>query len=134
MSVSIKPDSVINQFLIARTNVTKYDQDRVTPIGVFTPGNTVGQVFSYVTNPSFMWEFQDGNGKTYYTKHSPGFYETPRTAQVAIIKAEAQQEQQIKDEKGAIVYYLDKYGKPIILTVSALVIISALIRKDWKNS
>jgi hypothetical protein len=133
VSISIKPDSVIDQYLVAKTNVTKYAQDRVSPIGVFTPGQTVGKVFSYVTSPSFMWEFQDKNGKTYYTKHAPGFYETPKSAQVAIIKAEAEQEQIIKDEKGEFAYYASKYGIPVLATAVVLTVISALIRKDWNN-
>ncbi len=128
--ITIKPDSVLNNYLVAKTNVTKYNQ-QLKPVGVFKPGDTVGKVFSYITKPSFHWEFKEQNGQSYFTKHAPGFYEKP----IDVVKAEIQSAQSIedvkKDEMGAVSYYVSKYAKPVGLVILASVTLHALITKKW---
>lgn len=131
MSVTISPDRVIGSYLVAKKNVIKYAPDKKTAIAVFRPGDTVGKVYSYITNPYFMWMFEDGAGNYFYTRHLEGAFEKPISVQKAEIVAQQDIEDLKKEEAGAFNYYFDKIGKPI-LAVSAFLLAMNIYLKHKK--
>ena len=125
---NISADKVIGLYLVAKKNVTKYGPDKVTPVGVFRPGETVGRVYSYITSPYIGWMFFDAAGNAYYTKHMSSVYEKPQAVINAEVQVQAQQQQQAIENEGKFWYYTKKVGIPLLLTASVLFALNSYLK------
>jgi len=127
----------------AKVPVFKYSRTgykenaQITKIGTFKAGDYIGKVYSYVLYPSPMLMFYTNddwnNGTPFYTKFEASWYETPKKVTQAIEQQEAQAEQQEIETKGAIPFYIEKYGTKLFIGIAAVAVISSLIKKDWKK-
>ena len=113
----LNASQIIGKTLFAAKQLDKLNAS-LNKIGIFKPGESVGVVYSYITrNGVVHWMFYDSFGKAYYVKHSADSFKFSKDVQQAL------QEQQIKDEKalieqkGAIPYYIEKYGKWLLYAV-----------------
>lgn len=132
----------IDTTLEAKIPLFKYDRTgykqsaKINQIGVFRAGEYVGKVYSYVLYPFplFMFYTNDDpeNGTPYYTRANFDWYTTPKKVTQYIAQEQAQQEQQEIENQGAVPYYIEKYGTKLFLGIAAVVIISSLIKKQWK--
>ena len=74
-------DQIIDKTLIAKVNIPiyRYAEDTAPAVYTVKPGASVGVVYSYllpnVNRTNLFWQFQDQNGKFYYTEHKQGIYD-----------------------------------------------------------
>ena len=118
-------DQIIGKKIYAKTSV-KALNSALQPTGqVFTAGRLIGTVWSYIVR----------NGMVYWIiGNQNGFLIKQDAAQLSLDPQERkdlelrQQRQQIQD-KGAIAFYIEKYGKWLLLAGLASVAIREFIKR-----
>jgi hypothetical protein len=133
MPGSVTADKILGKGLIAKIKVPKLNGS-LQVIGEFLPGEAVGVVYSYIQRGTKLyWQIQPTFGQTYYVEHTNKSFELTDDIQNAIRKQELEREKEKRENeieiKGAIPYYIEKYGKILILAVAGIVIIKTLIQK-----
>lgn len=124
----INASKIIGKTLFAAKQLDKLSAG-LQKIGVFKPGETVGVVYSYITrNGQVYWMFYDAFSKAYYVKHSADSFKFTKDVQNALQEQQIQEEKELIEKKGAIPYYIEKYGKWVLYSIVGV----ALFRTYYK--
>jgi hypothetical protein len=133
----VSADKIIGKTLWAKKEIIVLDSS-LNPVSKIASGNVVGVVQSYIERPGHLyWIIKSNNNKAgfFIVEHKEGnFSPNKGGVQIAIKKqqiedkaeiqkADAALEELKKEEKGAVAYYVEKYGPWIIGTVVLLAII-----------
>jgi hypothetical protein len=111
----LSADKIIGKTLFAEKQLDKLNSN-LSKIGTFAKGSSVGIVYSYIIrNGSVYWMFYDATNKPYYVKHSADSFKFSGGVADALSQQQLEKEKQLKEQKGAIPYYIEKYGKWILL-------------------
>jgi hypothetical protein len=111
--------------LYAKTTIPKLDSS-LKKIGTFSAGDYVGKINSWITrNGKIYWAIEDPNfgGKFYYVLHQTGIFEITKQIKSIIEKDKLKAQEQLKEEKGAFQYYVDRYLPYVLGTIVAIAII-----------
>lgn len=130
---NITADRIINKTLIAKVTIAKLN-GTFNKIGTFAPGSTIGIVYSYVLRDGKLyWMLYDAFDKPFYVQHGAGRFQItqPIKSELRKQKAElsAEEAEALKNTKGEIPYYIEKYGIWIIGSIAAIVLLSTYIKK-----
>ena len=74
-------------------------------------------------------QFQRSGGSYYYVKADPGAFTATDQILQAYKLQKAEQEKELIQQKGAVPYYIEKYGVWVIGAVLAIVAVKELIKK-----
>ena len=111
----ITADKIIGKTLFAKKNLNRLNSSLVK-IGTITAGSPIGQVYSYIQRGgNVYWQFIDFNNKPYYILHTPDSFKFTGDVKQAVEKQKQEIENIQKQEKGSIPFYIEKYGKLILL-------------------
>ncbi len=111
----ITADKIIGKTLFAKKNLSRLNSNLVK-IGTIVAGSPVGQVYSYIQRGGQVyWQFIDFNNKPYYILHTADSFKFSGDVKQAIEEKKQEIEKQEKQEKGAVQFYFEKYGKVILL-------------------
>lgn len=111
----ITADKIIGKTLFAKKNLTRLNSSLVK-IGTITAGSPIGQVYSYIQRGgNVYWQFIDFNNKPYFILHTPDSFKFTGDVKQAVEKQKQEIENIQKQEKGLIPFYIEKYGKLILL-------------------
>ena len=111
----ITADKIIGKTLFAKKNLTRLNSSLVK-IGTITAGSPIGQVYSYIQRGgNVYWQFIDFNNKPYFVLHTPESFKFTGDVKQAVEKQKQEIENIQKQEKGSIPFYIEKYGKLILL-------------------
>ena len=111
----ITADKIIGKTLFAKKNLTRLNGSLVK-IGTIVANSPVGQVYSYIQRGGkFYWQFIDFNNKPYFILHTPESFKFTGDVKQAVEKQKQEIENIQKQEKGSIPFYIEKYGKLILL-------------------
>lgn len=111
----ITADKIIGKTLFAKKNLTRLNSSLVK-IGTITAGSPIGQVYSYIQRGgNVYWQFIDFNNKPYFILHTPDSFKFTGDVKQAVEKQKQEIENIQKQEKGSIPFYIEKYGKLILL-------------------
>lgn len=125
----VSADKIIGKNLYAKKRIDKLNYS-LQKIGVFNAGDPVGQVYSYIIrNGNVYWLFNSGLMGKYAVKHDSTAFRITEGVKEAIDKQKQEIEQQKKQEKGAVSYYIEKYGVWILGAIVASVAIKEYIKK-----
>lgn len=122
-------DEMIGKTLIAKQNVIAYyGAPGSKSIFQIFKGQNLGLVFSWINkntpNGALYWMFHDHDNKPYYVLHDPN-----KIALNLIDQATTKSDQQKateateaakKESEGTIPYYVEKWGKPVLITIFVL--------------
>lgn len=93
-------------------------------------GGNAGKVYSWLERPDGIWlQFERSGGAFYYIKADAGAFTATDQILQAYKLQKAEQEQDIIKEKGAVPYYIEKYGVWLLGAVLAIVAVKELIKK-----
>lgn len=111
----ITADKIIGKTLFAKKNLTRLNSSLVK-IGTITAGSPIGQVYSYIQRGgNVYWQFIDFNNKPYFILHTSDSFKFTGDVKQAVEKQKQEIEKIQKQEKGSIPFYIEKYGKLILL-------------------
>ena len=111
----ITADKIIGKTLFAKKNLIRLNSSLVK-IGTITAGSPIGQVYSYIQKGgNVYWQFIDFNNKPYFILHTPDSFKFTGDVKQAVEKQKQEIEKIQKQEKGSIPFYIEKYGKLILL-------------------
>lgn len=135
---TVTADKIVNHNLVAKGNVNGYDLPGGNITQNFTSGGNIGTVYSYITDNSgnVWWMFYAtpadyDNQNPFYVKHSATLLDCPDLPGIMAQIAAAAETAAIA-QKGAVVYYLDKYLPWIVGGVVVAVALPTLL-KSSKN-
>jgi hypothetical protein len=124
----ITADKIIGKTLFAKKQLDKLNFDLVK-IGTFAKGSSVGVVYSYIQrNGNVYWMFYDSFNKPYYILQTADSFVFSGGVSEALMQQQIDKEKQLKDQKGAIPYYIEKYGKFILLYGIAAYLVATYIK------
>lgn len=111
----ITADKIIGKTLFAKKDLTRLNSALVK-IGTIVAGSPVGQVYSYIQRGGKVyWQFIDFNNKPYFVLHTPDSFKFTGDVKQAIQEKKQEIEKIEKQEKGSVPFYIEKYGKVILL-------------------
>jgi len=111
----ISADKIIGKTLFAKKNLTRLNSSLVK-IGTIVAGSPVGEVYSWIQrNGKLYWSFNDFSNKPYYVLHTPDSFKFTGDVKQVIQENKQEKENIQKEEKGSIPFYIEKYGKVILL-------------------
>jgi len=111
----ITADKIIGKTLFAKKDLTRLNSALVK-IGTIVKGSPVGQVYSYIQRGGKVyWQFIDFNNKPYFIEHTPDSFKFTGDVKQAVEQQKKDVEKIQKQEKGSIPFYIEKYGKLILL-------------------
>ena len=111
----ITADKIIGKTLFAKKNLDRLNSSLVK-IGTIVAGSPVGQVYSYIQRGGkTYWQFIDFNNKPYFVLHTPDSFKFSGDVKQAIEEKKQEIEKQEKETKGLVPFYIEKYGKVILL-------------------
>ena len=111
----ITADKIIGKTLFAKKNLTRLNGSLVK-IGTIVAGSPVGEVYSWIQRGGKLyWAFNDFSNKPYYVLHTPDSFKFSGDLKQAVEKQKQEIENIQKQEKGSIPFYIEKYGKLILL-------------------
>lgn len=130
---TISADKVIGKGLVAKVTIAKLN-GALQKVGTFPTGSNIGVVFSYIQrNGQVYWMLQPEYGQPFYVLHGPGRFEITEDIKGAIKEQQNEREREQRENeiksKGAVPYYVEKYGKFILLVVAGAFIINTYIKK-----
>lgn len=130
---SVSADKIIGKGLIAKRNLNKLDGS-LKVVGTFKAGQSVGVVYSYIQRgTNLYWMFQPDFMPPYYVLHSAGNFEITDDIANVIRQQKLEREKELRDKeieiKGAIPYYIEKYGKFLVLIIAGVYVTKSLINK-----
>jgi hypothetical protein len=124
----ISADKIIGKTLFAKKNLDRLNSSFVK-IGTIATGSPVGQVYSYIQrNGIVYWQFIDFNNKPYYVKHTTDSFKFSGDVEQAFEEKKQEIENLQKQTKGSIPFYIEKYGKIILLYGLGAYLISSYIK------
>jgi hypothetical protein len=125
----LSADKIIGKTLFAAKQLDKLNAS-LQKIGVIGRGESVGVVYSYIIrNGVVHWMFYDGLGKPYYVKHSSDSFKFSGGVSEAAKQQKAEEEKKEIEQKGAIPFYIEKYGKWVLITFIGVTIFREYIKK-----
>lgn len=129
---NITADRVINKTLIAKVNIAKLD-GALKQIGLFKPGATIGVVYSYILRDGKLyWMLYDSLNRPFYVQHGQNRFVITDAIASEIKKQRreltAEEQEQLKNLKGEIPYYIEKYGIWILVSVAAIILLNTYIK------
>ena len=125
----ISADNIIGKTLFAKKQIDKLNS-LLQKIGQFNTGDSVGVVYSYIVrNGQVYWTFYDSFGKYYLVKHDPNGFKFSDDVQQAYEEQKQEKEKQLMETKGAIPYYIEKYGKWVLGAFIGVAIIREIIKR-----
>ena len=111
----ITADKIIGKTLFAKKDLNRLNSALVK-IGTIVAGSPVGQVYSYIQRGGKVyWQFIDFNNKPYFVLHTPDSFKFSGDVKQAIEEKKKEVEKIEKEEKGSVAFYIEKYGKVILL-------------------
>jgi hypothetical protein len=111
----ITADKIIGKTLFAKKDLTRLNSALVK-IGTIVKGSPVGQVYSYIQRGGKVyWQFIDFNNKPYFIEHTPDSFKFTGDVKQAVEQQKKEVEKIQKQEKGSVPFYIEKYGKLILL-------------------
>ena len=111
----ISADKIIGKTLFAKKDLNRLNSALVK-IGTIVAGSPVGQVYSYIQRGGKVyWQFIDFNNKPYFVLHTPDSFKFSGDVKQAIEEKKKEVEKIAKEEKGSVAFYIEKYGKVILL-------------------
>ena len=111
----ITADKIIGKTLFAKKDLTRLNSALVK-IGTIVAGSPVGQVYSYIQRGGKVyWQFIDFNNKPYFVLHTADSFKFTGDVKQAIQEKKQEIEKIEKQEKGSVPFYIEKYGKVILL-------------------
>jgi len=131
---TVTADKIIGKGLIAKINIPKLNSN-LRKIGEFKNGDTIGVVYSYIQEGGKLyWLFEPVfNQPPFLVEHGPNRFIITDDIRNAITEQQLEREKEIREQeianKGAIPYYIEKYGKWLILIIAGTVIVKTLINK-----
>jgi hypothetical protein len=126
----ITADQIIGKTLFAAKTLDKLNAS-LQKTGTFKPGESVGVVYSYITrNGQVHWMFYDSFGKAYYIKHTADSFKFSKDIQNALQQQQMKEEKEIIAQKGAVPYYIEKYGKYVLIAFVGLALIKTFYKKN----
>jgi hypothetical protein len=133
MPGSVTADKIIGKGLIAKKNIDRLNSS-LQKIGVFKPGESVGVVYSYIQRGGKLyWLFQPDFMPPYLVEHTSTSFQITDDIANVIREQKLQREKEIRDAeiaiKGAIPYYIEKYGKFLVLIIAGAYIAKTYITK-----
>lgn len=124
----ISADKIIGKTLFAKKNLDKLNSN-LQKIGVFSAGDSVGVVYSYIVrNGSVYWLFYDRMNKPYYIKHTADSFKMTGGVMEAVQEQKTEKEKQLIQDKGAVPYYIEKYGKWVLIGFLGVAIFSSYLK------
>jgi len=131
-------DQIVGKSLIAKVPIPIKRQPLDSAPTVFTaqPGQTVGTVYSWINvgegRSTLYWNFQDSNGRDYYTPHKPGYYDISSLSDQGALTVKEQQEAAAKANETLSDILQRNFRLLVIVAAVALVAketLPALIRR-----
>jgi len=125
-------DQFIGKTLFAKKDLTGYFG---SPLSKFAfqvlKGQAVGKVNTWINkntpDGSVWWEFINSKGLVYYVKHDKNKLQLNKVEATSVQsqedKIKEQKEKNEKDEKGTFIYYLERYGKRLLIGTAVTYII-----------
>lgn len=111
----ITADKIIGKTLFAKKDLSRLNSSLVK-IGTIVAGSPVGQVYSYIQRGGKVyWQFIDFNNKPYFVLHTPDSFKFSGDVKQAIEEKKQEIEKVAKEQKGSVPFYIEKYGKVILL-------------------
>jgi hypothetical protein len=111
----ITADKIIGKTLFAKKNLDRLNSSLVK-IGTIVAGSPVGQVYSYIQRGGKVyWQFIDFNNKPYFVLHTPDSFKFSGDVKQAIEEKKQEIEKIEKEQKGSVPFYIEKYGKWILI-------------------
>lgn len=124
----ISADKIIGRNLYAKKSIPKLNTSLVV-IGKFLPNDFIGNVYSYIQkNGIVYWMFKDYSGKYFLTKHDASAYKFSSDIEQAFKQQEIEKEKEVIEQKGQVPYYIEKYGKVILVGVLGAYLLSTYIK------
>lgn len=125
----ITADKIIGKTLYAKRQLDKLNS-ALQKIGTFSAGQSVGVVYSYIVRGGQVyWMFNDVFGKPYLVKHDSNAFQFSAGVQEAIERQKEEKEKELKETKGAVPYYIEKYGKWVLGAFIGVVLLREYIKK-----
>jgi hypothetical protein len=132
---TVTADKIIGKGLIAKITVPKLNSSLIK-IGEFKPGDPIGVVYSYIQRGTKLyWLFDEPgtNKPPYLVEHGSRSFVLTDDIRNAIREQEGRLDRELREQeianKGVIPYYIEKYGKWLVLIIAGTVIIKTLINK-----
>jgi hypothetical protein len=130
---TVTADKIIGKGLIAKVDIPKLNSSLIK-IGTFKAGESVGVVYSYIQRGgNIYWLFQPTNQRPYLVEHKANRFIITDDIKNVIRQQQLEREKELREieieEKGVIPYYIEKYGKYLVLVIAGTVIIKTLITK-----
>ena len=111
----ITADKIIGKTLFAKKDLNRLNSALVK-IGTIVAGSPVGQVYSYIQRGGKVyWQFIDFNNKPYFVLHTPDSFKFSGDVKQAIEEKKQEVEKIEKEQKGSVPFYIEKYGKWILI-------------------
>lgn len=111
----ITADKIIGKTLFAKKDLIRLNSALVK-IGTIVAESPVGQVYSYIQRGGKVyWQFIDFNNKPYFVLHTPDSFKFSGDVKQAIEEKKQEVEKIEKEQKGSIPFYIEKYGKWILI-------------------
>ena len=127
----ITADKVVNRNLYAKSRVYGYDGTFQNVTTIYTPGQLIGNVYSYIQQPDGLYWMvykttADYNGmRPTYIKHDQSKLSLPDLPEI-LETISREQEKQKMQEKGVLQYNIDKYLPYVIGAVVVAVALPTL--------
>lgn len=118
--------------LIANKQLIAFDQPEEPRKVVFTfqAGASVGKPYSYLQRADGIYlMFPRYGGRYYYIKYDPNAFKFTSDIKVIAEKQKQEIEKQLIEQKGAFSYYFEKYGKWVLGSIVAVIVIKELIKR-----
>lgn len=111
----ITADKIIGKTLFAKKDLIRLNSSLVK-IGTIVAGSPVGQVYSYIQRGGKVyWQFIDFNNKPYFVLHTADSFKFSGDVKKAVEQQKKEVEKVQKQEKGSVPFYIEKYGKWILI-------------------
>jgi hypothetical protein len=111
----ITADKIIGKTLFAKKDLIRLNS-ALKKIGTIVKGSPVGQVYSYIQRGGKVyWQFIDFNNKPYFVVHTADSFKFTGDVQQAVEQQKKEVEKVEKQEKGSVPFYIEKYGKWILI-------------------
>lgn len=125
----VTADKIIGKTLFAKKQIDKLNSS-LQKIGIFKAGDSVGKVFSYIVRGGQVyWSFNDPFGKPYLVKHDSTAFQFSSGVKEAVQREEQEKVEEEKERKGAVPYYIEKYGKWVLGVFIAVTLLREYIKK-----
>jgi hypothetical protein len=124
----VNAGQIIGKTLFAKKQLDKLNSS-LQKIGTFPAGQSVGVVYSYIQrNGIVYWMFYDAMKRPYYVKHSADSFQFSGGVKEAFEKESAEKEKELIQQKGAVPYYIEKYGKWVLGAIVAVSLFRVYIK------